>query len=479
MLVDRALPAVGVGDALVREGEVPGLPDKLHHRGDQPEGVVRAGVLQAVDDPAPVRRGHHRGGLEGRTLLLRLEPAGLEEMQAVALRRQGAQQLDEAAAAFVRVGVGHHHGVLGRVPVAQAHTPAHLDEGGEAGKHHVDLALVQVPDVQLRVHALVGGGDLQAAELPVPERRQTAEVLVGARLSVLLPHGPAGLEAALAQQEEQPRLLPRGQAQTLFQAAAVVAALLKAAGAGPALHGQGVALGPVGAEEAVPQAVKTVGLKIGGEELIAVLLVIEVVLDDAVGIAAARGVEAHLEVSVVHVHLVEAELQIGKDGQASGPSAGVSQAQIPDLHRVVHGDKEGLGGLDAAVIALIAHIAQAVAAGEMLLRLAHRLPGDAPVVAALLVPQVEIVARAVHGHAVGPETGDAVVLRALIDQIAPGRVVEHAHHVPGADVVGPAHGQIHPVDHIFPICVVKMAVLHSQRPFPYSSIRESGTLGKG
>ena len=103
MLIDRALAAVGVGDALVRKAELPGLADILHHGGDQPQRVVRTGVLQVVDDLAFIGRRDHCGRAEGLLLSLRLEPARLEQVQAVAGGGQGAQQLDQAAAALFRV----------------------------------------------------------------------------------------------------------------------------------------------------------------------------------------------------------------------------------------------------------------------------------------------------------------------------------------------------------------------------------------
>ena len=160
MLVDRTLAAVGVGHHLMGKGHVAGLPDVLDDGGHQPQGVVGAGILQTVDDLALIRGGNHRGGLEGLGLFLRLEPAGLKQVQSVALLGQRPQQLNNAAAALVGVGMGNRHGVLSGVPVAETRSAAHLDEGGEPGEHDVDLALIQVPDVQLGVHALVGGGHL-------------------------------------------------------------------------------------------------------------------------------------------------------------------------------------------------------------------------------------------------------------------------------------------------------------------------------
>ncbi len=325
MLVNRALAAVGVGDRLVNKAVIPGLLHIGNNAAHQPEGVVGAGVLNSVDDGAPVRGGNHRGRAEGGLLLLRLEPSRLKQVQAISLLGQGPQQLHQPAAALFRVGMGHHHGVLGGVPVAQAHSAPYLHEGGKPGEHDVNLALIQVPNVELCVHALVGGIHLEAAQLLVPEFCRPGKVLRHLFRRVLFPHGLSFGNATLAQQENQLGRLPRLQGQVLLEAAAVVAALFPASAAPAGLHRNGVALRAVGTQEGVPQALKAVRLKIGGKKLIALLFVIQIVLNHAVLTAASGGVEAHLEILIVHGNLVEAEFQIGKHRNLPGPVCIVSQ----------------------------------------------------------------------------------------------------------------------------------------------------------
>ena len=138
----------------------------------------------------------------------------------------------------------------------------------------------------------------------------------------------------------------------------------------------------------------------------------------------------------------------------------VAQLHVPDLHGVVHGDEELLFGVDACVIGVIFDIAQAVAAGEMLLGLAHGLPGDAPIVAGVLIPQVHVVSGAVHGNAVGTEPGDAMVFGSLVQQVSARRVVEYAIHILEADVVCPGNGNVYPIDGIFPMLIVKVPITH-------------------
>ena len=459
MVVDRALAAVGIAHHRIRKAHVAGLPDVLDDGAHQPQGIVGAGVLQAVDDLALVRGGHHRRGLKGLLLLLGLEPPGFEQMQAVALIGQGLQQLYNALLAALGIGMDHHHSVLCGVPVAQAHPAAHLDKGGEPGEHDVDLALIQVPDVQLGIHGLAGGGDLEAFQALVPEFCGLGKVPVHPLLGVLPAHGAPRFQAALTQQEQKPLLLAGLQGNGLHQRAAVVAALPEGAGALACLHGPGIPLGAVIPQEGIPAAVEAVRGEVSGEELEAVLFIIEVLFDNAVFIPAAGGIEAHLEILVVHGDLVEAEFQIGKYGQIPLFSGIVAQPHVPNLHRVVNGRKQGLLGIDAGVVAKILAVAQAVAAGIVLLGLAHGLPGHGPEIPGIVVPEVDIVAGAVHG-AIGPEAGNAVVLRGLVEHIARRSVVEDTVEILQANVVGPGCGDIHPVDDILPAGVVKIAITH-------------------
>ncbi len=136
------------------------------------------------------------------------------------------------------------------------------------------------------------------------------------------------------------------------------------------------------------------------------------------------------------------------------------EREIPQFHRLAAGDEEGLGRLDAAAAALVHRVAQPVAAAVGIHRAAAGLPGDRPVLAGVLVPQVNIMAGPVHRHPVGAKAGDAVMLRALVKEIPARRVVDHPAQLLYPEVVGPGNRQIHPVDDILAVLLVKMAVLH-------------------
>jgi len=160
--------------------------------------------------------------------------------------------------------------------------------------------------------------------------------------------------------------------------------------------------------------------------------------------------------------VVKGELHVAEGVQRALAAGVVPDPHVPQDHLVPPGDEDGLGGGNPLARAQVLRIAESVAAGiaGLVQRNAHRLPADRPVFSGFRVPQVRVVAGAVHRHAVGAEAGDAVVFRRIQPRVAARRVVEHAAHPLGADVVGPGDRHVHPVDHVLPGLVVKMTVTH-------------------
>lgn len=116
----------------------------------------------------------------------------------------------------------------------------------------------------------------------------------------------------------------------------MVAAQLCAAEALAAIDGQRVRLRPIGADVGVAHAVKAVRLEAGGEEVVGPGRVEEVEFDDAVGIARAAGVQAHLEVLVVDLDVLKGELEVVEDTDAPLCGPCILDDDIPELDVVVH-----------------------------------------------------------------------------------------------------------------------------------------------
>ncbi len=85
MLIDRSLTSVGVSNCLVCKLHLSCLPDIFCNGRYQPEGIVRTGVLDSMNNIRLSCTGNHRRRLERFFLFLtvRVKPFGLEQVQPV------------------------------------------------------------------------------------------------------------------------------------------------------------------------------------------------------------------------------------------------------------------------------------------------------------------------------------------------------------------------------------------------------------
>ncbi|MPN05622.1 hypothetical protein SDC9_152873 [bioreactor metagenome] len=146
-------------------------------------------------------------------------------MQSITRLCLGAQELNHALATFFGITVRHAHCVLRGIPVTKPRPPADLDKRRKTGEDHVDLALIERPGVDQRVHARVRGIDLQAAELILPETAELFKLLVHRRrAAIFFAHRGAALHAAFSEQEDEARAFARREGDLLHQRATMVAA---------------------------------------------------------------------------------------------------------------------------------------------------------------------------------------------------------------------------------------------------------------
>src|ERR1035438_2439088 len=93
--------------------------------------------------------------------------------------------------------------------------------------------------------------------------------------------------------------------------------------------------------------------------------------------------------------------------------------------------------------------------------LAHRLPGDGPVIARVVVADIDVVTRPVERHTVRAKAGDAAMLRAFVEGIAAGVLRNHRAEVAESQVVSPGDRYIRTLDYVFAVFVVKTTVAHN------------------
>jgi hypothetical protein len=167
--------------------------------------------------------------------------------------------------------------------------------------------------------------------------------------------------------------------------------------------------------------------------------------------------------------MMKREFQIGKDAEMPLFTGTILQLYIPELDRILRGNKQGLGSGDTPVFASVGTVRKTMAAGicRFPQGFSHGLPGKGPIIrnpAGLIIPDIHIMARPIHGHPIGPEPGDPVVFRRFIKQVPPGGMVKNPAHIPDADVVGPGNRHVHPVNNVFPAFFVKITVFHINSP---------------
>ena len=227
-----------------------------------------------------------------------------------------------------------------------------------------------------------------------------------------------------AEQKQQSRLFPWGERQPLVQCSAVIAAQLRAAMTGSLFQRNRVCLGAVVAQKFVAKAVIAVGREVGGEVMKGPGLVKEIVFDDAVREARSRGIEAHLQVLVVDLDVMEGKLDVTKDADPARPRTGVLDLDVPQLDVVANRNEECLLGQNLMVIARKLGVRKSVAALILCFAqvFADGLPRDRPVLARVVIAKIDIMSGAIERNAVLPEARDALMLSVLVERIAAGIV---------------------------------------------------------
>jgi hypothetical protein len=93
--------------------------------------------------------------------------------------------------------------------------------------------------------------------------------------------------------------------------------------------------------------------------------------------------------------------------------------------------------------------------------LAHRLPGNGPILSRLIIPQINIMTGPIEGNAIGAKTGNALKLGPFVKGISSGVMGEDRAHILDPQVIGPGNGYIRSFNDIFTIWIVKISVFHN------------------
>jgi hypothetical protein len=166
--------------------------------------------------------------------------------------------------------------------------------------------------------------------------------------------------------------------------------------------------------------------------------------------------------------MVERKFTIAENTERPPPARMIAESHIPNFHRIFQGYEKFLLSFDPRIIALVFDIRKSVPAGitgrpvfrAIGKRLTYRLPGEAPVLPGIIIPYIDIVAGPVQGDPVRPKPGYPVKFRGLVKKIAPGVLTENPAHILEAYIISPGNRRIRPFYNVFPVWLVKIAVLH-------------------
>ncbi len=384
--------------------------------------------------------------------------------------------------------------VLVRVAEAHAAPDSRLEQRGGTRQVERDHALVGVPGVDHPVEVLAAAFDLEGAEPlgpGLPERRECrldhdrVEVPGDDRANPPLVDRPRAGRVELGvrrvlrvpEDERDVACLTRAELEADLVGADRLPAMRDRTRRGPALDGNRPVPAPVRPEERVARGVEGGRRVRAGEvgEMVAPLPVLRRVVDDAVlDLDLADRVVA-LEVGRIVLRVPQAELDGSEQRHPRGLRPLVGQADAPDLERLTDRDEVARLDADPGALRRDRRVAQAVPALVRLEVAVGRLPAGAPVVAAVVVADVQVSPAQVERRVVVPVAGESPQAGVAHERVAAGRVRDDPEVLVAAEVVDPRQRRVGPRDDVFAVVVVEMAVTHAscfstpmtnRRPWP-------------
>src|ERR1019366_4356528 len=112
-------------------------------------------------------------------------------------------------------------------------------------------------------------------------------------------------------------------------------------------------------------------------------------------------------------------------------------------------------------------VAHAMTARVLLQIAAGGHPGRGPVLAILVVAQIDVAPAVIEWHVIVARPRDAAQTRIAIKGISAGGVGDDAVVCLAPQIVDPWQGCIRPRDDVLPVPIVKIAVLHRMLSSPY------------
>jgi len=160
--------------------------------------------------------------------------------------------------------------------------------------------------------------------------------------------------------------------------------------------------------------------------------------------------------------MIKRKLAVRKDAQIPRNIACILQYHIPEFHRIFKGDKEGLHSPYTLVLAGKHRVGKTMphlvlSFGKVL---SNGLPGNRPIFSRIIIPDIDIVARAIEGNPIRPEPGNPVILGIFIKEVPPRIVGNYGTEILYSQVISPGYGNIRLGNYIFSVFIIKITILH-------------------
>ena len=358
-----------------------------------------------------------------------------------------------------------------------------LEHGRGARQVERDHALVGVPRVDHPVDVGVAGGHLEGAEAVRPGGPQRGEGPIDLSLApVAIDHGagssrvrPAGagrivlaVGRVLGVAEDEGHLARRSrfEHQCGLQRPDRLPAMRDGAGHPAGLHGHGPVPAPVRPEEGLPRRLEPGHRRRAREpgEVVAALAVLRHVVDHAVLDVDLAGREVALEVRGVVLGVPEAELHGAEDREPRRVRPLVGHPRPPDLERLPGRHEVGALGADAAARPRDDRVPEAVTAAVGVELALGRLPARVPVVAGVVVADVQEAAAHVERGVVVAVPDQPSQPGVAEERVPAGGVGDEREVVLAPEVVDPRQRRVRAGDLVFPLLVVEVAVAQPRSP---------------
>ena len=465
VVINGTLVAVRVRDDLVDECGVARLTQILLDGREEPQSIVCTICGMAGCG--------HIGSIV-RCILMSCIMVELNERKSAAVVNLCGKHEADLLTRSGRIQMDHALDILNGVTIAITITKSAVDEGSRAGPDECHEALISVPCIDHRVEVLIRCLNLEVLQFGIPVLLELAKFLFCLRrICITLQQLLRLFVVILAEQEYDLLRLAGLQCDLCGQCAAGVVVVVEMIAQVAALNADRVSVTAVAAQEGrLIAAVRTNGRTDHAEETLTscgrMVLAgsIRAVLIDRLNDLIAVEIGACDKQCVLQVYEVVLVVALVGELHETGRCDRalliriVSQLQLPNFISLIQGNIIQYLGSDLRVLRGDAGISQTMTALTLVILeiFADRLPGCRPVIAGLLITQVDVPSGGIIF--IEMIADDTSLRSALYETVAACIIGNDGAVLRRAEVIGPGCRCVRTSDHVLFVRFIKKTVLH-------------------